>query len=140
MKYLLDADSTIDHLSHHTNLLTRIPDLRPRDLALAAVTLIELYTGVEGSRQPALAGRDLRHFLRYVRVIPLNQRVIRAAARLRAQLRSQNRPIKHRAYDIIVAATAREYGLIVVTSNTRDYQDISGLSTFDPRSGRLTTH
>lgn len=138
MKYLLDADSTIDHETQQYDLFDRIPDLRPRDLALAAPTLIELYTGIEGSFDPRQAERTFRHFLRWVTVIPLNQRVIRATARLRASLLERNLPIKQRAYDLIVAATSREYGLIVVSSNTRDYQDIPGLRQFDPRSGNLT--
>jgi len=140
MKYLVDADSANDHLTQHINLVGSIPDLRPRDLALAAITLIELYTGVEGSHQPRQAERDLRRLLRYMNVVPLNQRVIRTTARLRAGLRSRNLAIKHRAYDLIVAATALEYSLTVVTSNTRDYQDIAGLSTLNPRTGQAITH
>ncbi len=139
MKYLLDADSAIDHLTQHSDLSDRIPDLRPQDLALSAVTLIELYTGVDGSPDPRRAEQDLRRFLRFVTVIPLNQRSIRAAGHLRHALRRQNLPIKHRAFDIIVAAVALEYGLIVVSSNSRDYRDIPGLRQFNPRTGQLTT-
>src|SRR5438552_2720403 len=101
MKYLLDADTTIDHETQQYNLITRIPDLRPRDLALVATTLIELYTGFEGSADPRLAERNFRHFLRWVTVIPLNQRVIRASARLRADLLHRKLSIKQRAYDLI---------------------------------------
>ena len=49
-------------------------------------------------------------------------------------------PIKQRAYDLIVAATALEYDLIVVSSNTKDYQDIAGLRQFEPRTGQLMMH
>jgi tRNA(fMet)-specific endonuclease VapC len=140
VRYLLDADSAIDHLTQHGDLSDRIPNLRPHDLALSAVTLIELYTGVESSSSARNAERDLRHLLRTITVIPLNQRVIRATAHLRANLLDRQLPIKQRAYDLIVAATALEYSLIVVSSNTRDYQDIAGLQQFDPRTGQLTTH
>lgn len=140
MKYLLDADATIDHLTQHLNLLTSIPDLRPRDLALSAVTLIELYTGIDGSLTPREAERDLKRFLRYVTVIPLNQRVIRATSRLRVRLLNQKADIKRRAYDLIVAATALDYDLTVVSSNARDYQDIPGLRHFNPRTGLLATY
>lgn len=71
--------------------------------------------------------------MRALTVIPLNRRVILRTARLRYDLRSRNLPIKTRAYDLIVAATALEYGLTVVSSNVRDYQDIPGLSLFNPR-------
>lgn len=136
MKYLLDSDSSIDHLYDVIDLFTAIPNLAPRDLALSAPSLIELYTGVYGSHNPRQAERDLKHFLRSVSIIPLNQRVIHATARLRAELAARRLPIRHRAYDLIVAATALDYGLTVVTSNTRDYQDIPGLQLFNPRSPR----
>lgn len=140
MKYLLDADSTIDHLSGAIDLFTDIPNLAPQDLALGAPSLIELYTGVYGSRNPRQADRDLKRFLRAVTIIPLNQRVIHSTARVRAELAARKQPIHHRAYDIIAAATALEYGLTVVTSNNRDYQDIPRLTTLDPRTGRVVTY
>ncbi len=140
MKYLLDADASIDHLTQYLDLSDRISDLRPRDLSLSAVTLIELYTGVDGSPNPRRAEHDFQRFLRYVTVILLNQRSIRAAGRLRYQLLQQKLPIKSRAYDIIVAAVALEYGLIVVSSNTRDYRDIAGLRQFDPRTQQLSSY
>ena len=140
MRYILDADSVIDHLSTAYNLLARIPDLRPHDLALVATTLIELDTGIEGSRAPRRAERDLRNFLRFVTDIPLIRRVIRATARLRHDLVNRRLPIKHRAYDLITAAAALEYGLTIVSSNTSDYQDIAGLQQFDPRTQKVLSH
>jgi tRNA(fMet)-specific endonuclease VapC len=95
--------------------------------------LIERYTGIYGSSNPALAERQFRHFLRSVTLIPLNQRVIHAAASLRAELRARNLPISHRAFDLVAAATARTYNLTLITSNTRHFQDIPGLRLLDPR-------
>ena len=134
MKYLLDADASIDHLSQRIDLPVVIPDLAPRDLGLVATTLIELYTGVYGSRNPALAERELKHFLRNLTLIPLNQRVIHSTAALRAELRGRNLPITHRAFDLVAAATARSYNLILVTSNTKHFEDIPGLTLLNPRS------
>jgi len=127
MKYLLDADAVIDHLSQRIDLPVALP-------GLAATTLIEIYTGVYGSRNPRLAEGQLKRFLRTVTLIPLNQRVIHAAARLRAELRGKNLPITHRAFDLVAAATAREYQLTLVTSNIKHFTDIPGLRTLDPRS------
>jgi len=134
VRYLLDADSAIDHFGRAIDLARALPDLGSRDLAMSAVTLIELYTSVYGSRDPARAERQLRHFLRTLTLIPLNQRVILATARVRHDLLSRRLSIKPRAYDLIVAATALEYGLTLVTSNTRDYQDVAGLTLFNPRT------
>lgn len=140
MRYLLDADTAIDHETQQYNLLERIPTLGARDLALVATTLIELYTGFERGPDPRRAELRFRRFLRWVTVIPLNQKVIRATAHLRVELLNRKLPIKQRAYDLIVAATALEYDLIVVSSNTREYRDIPGLHQFDPRTRQLLTH
>ena len=140
MRYLLDADSAIDHLFRHIDIPVAIPDLTPRDLGLVATTLMELYTGVYSARNPAVAERQLKHFLRNITLIPVNQRVIHGTAALRAELRERDLPIAHRAFDLVAAATAREYALTVITSNTKHFQDIPGLTTFDPRTGQLVTH
>lgn len=134
MRYLLDADSAIDHLSQHIDLPRAIPSLLPRDFGLVATTLIELYTGVYGSFNPAQAERQLKHFLRNLTIIPMNQRVIEATASLRAELRARNLPISHRAFDLIAAATARAYNLTLITSNTLHFEDIPGLRLLNPRS------
>lgn len=136
MKYLLDADWSIDYLSGIRAARALFPILLKDGVAVSVVTQIELYTGAYGAPDPDRALRELRTFLRVTTTLPLNRRVVQRTARLRALLRSQNLPIKHRAYDLIVAATALEYGLVLVTSNIRDYQDISGLSVFNPRAAR----
>ena len=136
MKYLLDADWSIDYLSGVRAARALFPTLAADGAALSRITLIELYTGIHGSPDPRRAERELRTFLRALTIIPLNHRVVLRTARLRYDLRSQNRPIKTRAYDLIVAATALEYGLTLVSSNVRDYQDIPDLMLYNPRAGR----
>jgi tRNA(fMet)-specific endonuclease VapC len=52
-----------------------------------------------------------------------------AAAGLRAALKRRGRPIG--AYDVLIAGTALARGLIVVTSNAREFQRIGGLLVED---------
>jgi tRNA(fMet)-specific endonuclease VapC len=140
MKYLLDADATIDHLSGEPGAGALISTLARDDLGLGATTLVELYTGVYRSDDPIAAERELRTFLRTVTILPLTRRVIERAARIRADLLDRNLAIRTRAYDILAAAFALEHGLTLVTSNTRDYRGITGLTQLDTRTGQLTTH
>ena len=133
MTYLLDADWSIDYLAGRQHAQALYPTLEQAGMAMSVVTRIELWTGVDGSQNPQQAARELARFLQVVTVIPLNRRVEREVVRLRHELLSRNLPIKHRAYDLIVAATALAYDLTVVTSNTRDYQDIPDLKRLNPR-------
>ena len=136
MRYLLDADSIIDYFANQPGALTGFPQFLRDGSAVSGTTVIELYTGVYGARDPTTAERQLRIFLRSVTVLPLNRRVILRTARLRRELLDRKLPIQHRAYDLITAATALAYALTLVTSNTRDFADIPGLALFDPRSGQ----
>ena len=133
MKYLLDADWSIDYLSGIRAARSLFPTIVQEGVAVSIVTQIELYTGAYGGPNPGLALRQLRAFLRVATILPLDQHIMRRTARLRAMLRGQKLPIKHRAYDLIVAATALQHHLTLVTSNVRDYQDVPGLRLMNPR-------
>jgi predicted nucleic acid-binding protein len=139
MNYLLDADAAIDHLSGEPRAAALISTLAKTDLAIAATTLVELYTGVFCSSDPVTAERALRAFLKTITILSLTRRVIQRAARLRAELLNRNHSIRTRAYDILAAAFALEHGLTLVTSNTRDYRGIAGLMQLNARAGQHTT-
>ncbi len=51
-------------------------------------------------------------------------------AEIKADLTRRNRPGRRRALDPIVAATALEDGLTLVTRNGADYRQIRGLSLY----------
>jgi tRNA(fMet)-specific endonuclease VapC len=105
-------------------------------LRRSIITSVELYTGVYGHRDPKRAARELRVFLRVVKVLPVSHRVMLTTARLRHELLSVKAPIAHRAYDMIVAATALTHDLTLVTSNIRDYQDIPVLKLLHSRGAQ----
>jgi predicted nucleic acid-binding protein len=58
--------------------------------------------------------------------------VAERCARLRETLRSQNKWVNSRALDLIIAATALEYDLTLVTNNAEDFKDIPGLALYQP--------
>ena len=134
MTYLWDADAVIDHLTGQPGARALHRDSAREGLAVSIVTYLELYEGALRSRNPKEALRALKAFLRRVTVLPVSRRVAEQTARLRADLRARHRPVQHRAYDLLVAATAQVYGLTLVTSNTRDYSDISNLPRLNTRT------
>lgn len=139
MRFLLDTDSIIDYLGSQPGALAHFPRLLADGAGVSGPTTIELFTGAYGARDPKTAERQIRRFLRTVRVLRLNRAVIIQPARLRRQLLDSKAPIKHRAYDLIPAATALTYGLTLVTSNDRDFADIPGLPRLNPRTGQTTS-
>ena len=134
MNYLADADFIIDHFNDLPTARSLLPRLLREGTGVSVITQIELYEGVYRSRNPRQAERDLRAFLRSVALLPITRAVALRTARVRADLRGRGRPIQHRAFDLIIAATALEHGLTVVTSNTRDYSDIPRLRVLNSRA------
>jgi predicted nucleic acid-binding protein len=140
MRYLYDADASIDYLQDVTDARTTFERLLPDGIACSVVTQIELYTGVYTSSDPKAAERQLKAFMAVVTTLPLNQKVVRQAARLRSDLVARRLSFRSRAYDLIVAATGLAYQLTVITSNTDDYRVFPGLATLDPRTGVRQSH
>ena len=132
MRHLTDSTFVIDFFAGQPAAVRRMPTLLADGLGLSIISYMELWEGVETHRDPARAGQ-LRRFLRLVTVVPFSRRVARRAAQLRAELRRLRRPIEQRALDILIAATALEYGLVMVTSDA-DYDDIPGLKRLNPRA------
>lgn len=59
-------------------------------------------------------------------ILPYGQEDARATATLRASLQKRGRPIG--AYDALIAGCALARGLVLVTSNEREFRRVSGLS------------
>ncbi|MSQ15567.1 MAG: type II toxin-antitoxin system VapC family toxin [Dehalococcoidia bacterium] len=79
---------------------------------------------------PDAAAAKLQVFLDTVPVLPFSAETARRCASLRETLRRQGKQPNRRALDLLIAATALEHDLIMVTANTQDYDDIPGLQLY----------
>ncbi len=131
--YLVDTDWAIDFLTNQQGARRLLPELLNAGAGVSIVTFIELYEGVQRSRNPQQADRDIRTLLQGLTMLPLTRRVALRTAQVRGELRAQKLPVQHRAFDLIVAATALTHDLTLVTSNTKDFEDISGLKRINHR-------
>jgi tRNA(fMet)-specific endonuclease VapC len=134
MNYLLDSDFVTDWLNRQAAAVALFPRLLQDGVAMSIISHSEILEGILGGRDPKAAERVFRTFLQGVRILPVSRAVSRRHAKLRLDLRRNKRQINERALDLLIAATALTYGLTLVTSNTRDYQDISALVLLNPRT------
>ncbi len=130
MSYLLDSDWLIDFLGGDPAAQHLVAPLLIDGLAISVITFVEIYEGTERSVSPRQEERSFRAFLRATRVLPVNRPVARRAATVRVQLRSQGRSVRNRALDLLIAATALQHNLTLVSRNTDDYRDIPGLKLY----------
>jgi predicted nucleic acid-binding protein len=132
MPYLIDSNLVIDHLANVPDASELLSQLAAAGIVISIVTYLEAYQGVVRSPQPKEAQTQFSDFTESVLILPLSFAVAERCARLRETLRRQNKRVKSRPLDLIIAATALEYGLTLVTNNTDDFKDIPDLSLYQP--------
>src|SRR5918992_5540728 len=133
MPYLVDSNIIIDHLEDIPATSARLEQLALEGIAISIVTYMEAFQGVEQSADPEKAREKFHAFLAGVLILPFSFAVAERCARLRKTLKSQNKRVNFRALDLLIAATALEYDLTLVTKNTDDFKDIPDLSLSQPR-------
>ncbi len=131
MPYLLDSDQCIAALAGQAETVALIEALLADGCAISIITYMEVYQGILRSPDSDRAQAQFQEFLRGIRIIPLTTPIAERCAALRQQLKEQGHRVNSRALDLINAATAMTHQLILVTSNTADYADISGLERYD---------
>jgi predicted nucleic acid-binding protein len=111
---LVDTDVFIDHLRG-----TRALQPGARRLSYSVITRCELFAGTDGDEAA------ISVLLGALREIPVDRAVAERAGRLR-------RESSIRTPDALIAASALEHGLSLMTRNRRDFAGITGLKLVDP--------
>jgi tRNA(fMet)-specific endonuclease VapC len=133
MPYLVDSNLVIDHLAEVSEVFQFLDAFAQEGIVISIVTYMEAFQGVVRSEHPKEASEKFHSFADKVLILPFSIAVAERCARLRETLRSQNKRVKSRALDLIIAATALEYNLTLVTKNTDDFKDIPDLVLSQPR-------
>lgn len=133
MAYLIDSDWVIDHLLDVPAAVNLLEGLSEQGLAISIITYLEVYQGVFRSPDPEEAQEKLEAFLESIVILPLSLPIARRCAQLRHHLKQHGKRVNPRAFDLIVAATALDHDLSLVTRNTADYADIPDLDLYQQR-------
>jgi len=99
---------------------------RPEDIAISSITVAELEYGVAKSRRQAQNKESLVRFLRYFELLDFDQASAEHYGTIRASLEESGHPIG--PMDMLIAAEARAYDLIVVTDNVREFERVPNLT------------
>lgn len=131
--FLLDTDvlSALRRQDRHPDVTRWIGEQRITDLYLSVVTIGEIERGItrQRARDPSFA-RDLSYWLDRVtsrygdRILPIDLPTARRWGELSGDL-------GHAGADLLIAATALEHGLTVVTRNTRHFEP-TGVAVLNP--------
>ena len=125
IQYLLDTDWVIHYLNEHQGIVQRLDALLDDGLGLSIISLAELYEGVYYSRDPEGDEQDLNDFLRGMTILGIDEVVCKIFGRQRGRLRAEGLLIGDT--DLLIAATALQYDLTLLSNNRRHFERIESV-------------
>lgn len=133
MAIILDADVIIRGERGTFDLERWAASILGEELEIAAITVAELWHGVERATGEHRSKRQcyLEAIFQVLPIIPYTEQTAYEHARVWAAMESSGTMIGF--YDVILAATALERGSTVATFNSRHFALVRGLKTITPR-------
>jgi tRNA(fMet)-specific endonuclease VapC len=96
-------------------------------LSISAISLAELFCGVEKSSRPEQNRQAVEQFVARLDVLPFSASAAFHYGEIRVALEREGRPMG--ANDMLIGAHTRSEGMIIVTNNLREFERIPGLRT-----------
>ena len=130
MKFLLDTCAVSDYLRGLDSVVQRIQKVRPSDVAISAVTVMELRYGATRRQSPKLTA-SVDAFLSGISILTFDAEAAERAGVVRAKMETQGLSIA--LADCQIAGTALAYDLTLVTHD-KDLMRVPDLKVVDWRS------
>jgi len=128
--YLLDTNIVSYWMRGHRLLLDRIKSHSPKDLSISAITLAEIYYGIEKSPVKKKERRiKIDQIRSTLEVHPFDELAAAGYGVIRAQLEKKGVVISER--DLQIASIAFSKGLCVITHNVREFSRVETLKVED---------
>lgn len=132
MSYLIDTCVISDFIKGQAGVVNKLLSLPPSAIAVSTVSLMEVEYGLK--LNPAHArriGPGLRSFFEVITVVPFSEEDAFVTSKIRADCRKGGTVIG--PYDLLLAGTALNRGLVLVTSNIKEFKQVKGLRHEDWR-------
>jgi tRNA(fMet)-specific endonuclease VapC len=123
--YLLDTNTLIYFFKQQGHVAAHLQQVQASQVALPTVVLFELEYGVLRSTMPEVQQRGRNAAVAAYRVLPLDAKSARSAARVKYALEVAGTPIGQR--DQLIAGIALANDLTLITRNTREFSRVPGL-------------
>jgi tRNA(fMet)-specific endonuclease VapC len=133
VEIILDADVIISGEKNIFNLRGWLESRAEDRFEVAAITIAELWHGVERASGAHRTGRQ-KYLEAVVAVLPIiayTEETAYIHARIWSNLEASGKIIG--AYDLIVAATALQRGSVLATFNRRHFSQVDGLNIIEPK-------
>ena len=127
--YILDTNTLIYFFKGQGRVAERLFSEAPADIAIPAVVVFELQTGIAKSSSPQKRLKQLESLIEAVKVLPFSGKEAKVSATIRARLEEKGEPIG--PYDLLIAGTALACQGTLVSHNLAEFKRVTGLKTED---------
>jgi len=125
MKYLLDTDTCIHVFRGNSAVIERMKQVSGDDLAISSITFYELVYGAKRCAREREELRKIQVFTQHIHQLAFGPQTALHAAGIRRVLEERGEGIG--PMDTLIAATAMESKLILVTGNQKEFSPVPGL-------------
>lgn len=128
MRYLIDSDRVAEYLKGRPDAVALLSGLFQDGIAISIITFAEIYEGIYYGRDRAHDEQMFLRFLQGVSVLGISRPIARRFALIRGDLPAKGQLLPQP--DLLIAATALQHNLVLVTRNTAHFQRISSLHLY----------
>jgi tRNA(fMet)-specific endonuclease VapC len=128
-KYLLDTNIVIFLFRQKFQIREKMALVGLQNCFISEITLAELNIGAESSADPAKNHALINLLTETVTVLPISK-VLDVFSSEKVRLNKAGTPM-HDHFDVLIAATALVYNLVLVTNNTQHFVVYEGLEVED---------
>lgn len=128
MSFALDTNTLSYYMRGEGRVADRLRATSPRNVALPAVVVYEIRLGLRRAGRE-LQIRGFEALVQATTVLPFDDEAASHAASIHIDLESRGLPIG--PHDLLIAATARRHGRVLVTHNVREFSRVNDLAVED---------
>ena len=126
--FLLDTNICIYYIKGLYDLKSKFEDVGPENCFISEISLAELKFGVAKSQAKKKNQQTLENFLSGIQILPIFP-ALDIYASEKARLQKSGKIIDD--FDLLIAATAVSFDLVMVTNNTRHFNRIKDIKLED---------
>lgn len=124
--FALDTNTLIYFFKGSGRVAQRLLETAPSEVAVPAIVVYEIETGIAKSTEPQKRRRQLDQLLELVTILPFDRTAAIRAAAIRAALEKTGRSIG--PLDMLIAGTALAHNATLVTRNLREFGRVPKLT------------
>ncbi len=126
MRFLLDTNVCVDYLNgRYPSVTERLQRSNPEHLRVSSIAVAELRYGADKSADPAGNHERLDVLLDELESLAFDAEAASHYGRVRSSLERRGKVIGPN--DLLIAAHALSLGVVLVTDNTREFEQVAGL-------------